>query len=78
MKKVIFAAMLCMAIFTACSDNNSSEYPEKGQVQTTTAVTSSTTAATTTTTVTTTAVTTTKAFHAEHSVTFTPNAFAQR
>ncbi len=73
MKKVIFAAMLCMAIFTACSDNNSSEYPEKGQVQTTTAVTSSTTAATTTTTVTTTAVTTTKAFHAEHSVTFTPN-----
>ena len=73
MKKVIFAAMLCMAIFTACSDNNSSEFPEKGQVQTTTAVTSSTTAATTTTAVTTTTVTTTKAFHAEHSVTFTPN-----
>lgn len=80
MKKVILAAMLCMAIVTSCSDNNSSEFPEKRQVQTTTTVIVSTTAATTTSTVattitavTTTAVTTTKAFHAEHSITFTPN-----
>ena len=80
MKKVILAAMLCMAIFTACGDKNSSEYSEKEQVQTTTAVASSTTAATTTSTVattttaaTTTNVTTTKVLHAEHSVTFTPN-----
>ena len=62
MKKVIFAAMLCMAIFTACSDNNSSEYPEKAPTQTTTTtVTASTTTAATTSTVTTTTVTTTKA-----------------
>lgn len=73
MKKILLAAMLCMAMFTACSDNNSSEYPEKVPVQTTTTVTSTTTAATTTSTVTTTTVTTTKAFHTEHSVTFTPN-----
>ena len=73
MKKFIFAAMLCMALFAACSDNNSSEFPEKGQIQTTTTATSTTTATTTTTTATTTTVTTTKAFHAEHSVTFTPN-----
>ena len=86
MKKVILAAMLCMAIFTACGDNNSSEYSEKEQVQTTTAVASSPTAATTTSTVaatttaaettstvSTTNVNTTKAFHAEHSITFTPN-----
>ncbi len=86
MKKVILAAMLCMAIFTACGDKNSSEYSEKEQVQTTTAVASSTTAETTTSTVETTTtatettstvattnVTTTKAFHTEHSVTFTPN-----
>ena len=62
MKKVIFAAMLCIAIFTACSDNNSSEYPEKAPTQTTTTtVTASTTTAATTSTVTTTTVTTTKA-----------------
>ena len=62
MKKVILAAMLCMAIFTACSDNNSSEYPEKVPVQTTTTtITTLTTTATTTSTVTTTTVTTTKA-----------------
>ncbi len=86
MKKVILAAMLCMAVFTACNDNKNSELSEKGQVQTTTSVASSTTAATTTSTVettTTVAVTTSttattkgttqKAFHAEHSVTFTPN-----
>lgn len=99
MKKVIFASMLCMAIFTACSEKNSSDFSEKEQVQTTTAVTSATTAATTTSTAatTTTAVTTTtpvaaattavtttsavaattiastKEFHAEHSITFTPN-----
>jgi hypothetical protein len=74
MKKIIFAAMLCMAIFTACSDNNSSEYPEKAPTQTTTTtVNASTTTAAVTSTVTTTTVTTTKAFHAEHSVTFTPN-----
>lgn len=88
MKKVILAAMLCMAIFTACDDKNSSEYSEKEQVQTKTAVASSTTAATTTSTVATTSTTTdttstatttttdataTKTFHAEHSVTFTPN-----
>ena len=86
MKKVILAAMLCMAIFTACGDNNSSEYSEKEQVQTTTTVASSPTAETTTSTVETTTtatettstaattnVTTTKALHAEHSVTFTPN-----
>ena len=63
MKKVIFAAMLCMAIFTACSDNNSSEYPEKAPTQTTTTTVtaSTTTTAATTSTVTTTTVTTTKA-----------------
>jgi hypothetical protein len=62
MKKVILAAMLCMAIFTACSDNNSSEYPEKAPTQTTTTtVSASTTTAATTSTVTTTTVTTTKA-----------------
>jgi hypothetical protein len=61
MKKVIFAAMLCMAIFTACSDNNSSEYPEKVPSQTTTTtVTTLTTTAMTTSTVTTTTVTTKK------------------
>ena len=61
MKKVLLAAMLCTAIFTACSDNNSPEYPEKVTVQTTTTtVTTLTTTATTTSTVTTT-VTTTKA-----------------
>ncbi|WP_024860480.1 hypothetical protein [Ruminococcus flavefaciens] len=74
MKKVLLAAMLCMALFAACSDNNSSEFPEGGKVQTTTTTAfSSTTATTTTSTVTTTTVTTTKAFQAEHSVTFTPN-----
>lgn len=73
MKKILLAAMLCMAMFTACSDNNSSEYPEKVPVQTTTTVTSTTTATETTSTAATTNVTTTKAFHTEHSVTFTPN-----
>ena len=86
MKKVILAAILCMAIFTACGDKNSSECSEKGQVQTTTTVAYSTTGATTTSTIETTTtateatstetstnVNTTKAFHAEHSVTFTPN-----
>lgn len=73
MKKILLAAMLCMAMFTACSDNNSSEYHEKVPVQTTTTVTSTTTATETTSTAATTNVTTTKAFHTEHSVTFTPN-----
>lgn len=73
MKKILLAAMLFMAVFTACSDNNSSEYPEKVPVQTTTTVTSTTTATETTSTAATTNVTTTKAFHTEHSVTFTPN-----
>jgi hypothetical protein len=73
MKKVFLATMLCMAVFTACSDNNSSEFPEKREDKITTTTTVST-ATTTTSTVTTTTVTTTKAFHAEHSVTFTPNA----
>ena len=55
MKKVLLAAMLCTTIFTACSDNNSPEYPEKVTVQTTTtSVTTLTTTATTTSTVTTT------------------------
>ena len=62
MKKVLLAAMLCTTIFTACSDNNSPEYPEKVTVQTTTTtVTTLTTTATTTSTVTTTTVTTKKA-----------------
>ena len=73
MKKILLAAMLFMAVFTACSDNNSSEYPEKVPVQTTTTVTSTTTSTETTSTAATTNVTTTKAFHTEHSVTFTPN-----
>ena len=55
MKKVLLAAMLCTTIFTACSDNNSPEYPEKVTVQTTTTtVTTLTTTATTTSTETTT------------------------
>lgn len=59
MKKVIFAALLCMAIFTACSDNNSSEYPEKETVQNTTTAVASSTTTVAKTTVITTAVTTT-------------------
>ena len=73
MKKAIMSIMLCIAMLTGCSDNNSLEYPEKVPVQTTTVVTSLTTTATATSTVTTTTVTTTKAFHAEHSLTFTPH-----
>ena len=63
MKKVFFAAMLCMAMFSACSDNNSPEYPEKVPIQTTTTttVTALTATVATTSTVTTTTVTTTKA-----------------
>lgn len=59
MKKFILSAMLFMAIFTGCSDNNSPEYPENGTVQTTATVTVSTAAAKTTVTTTTAAVTTT-------------------
>lgn len=59
MKNVIFAALLCMAIFTACSDNNSSEYPEKETVQNTTTAVASSTTTVAKTTVITTAVTTT-------------------
>lgn len=69
MKKVCLAAMLCMAIFTACSDNNSSELPENVPLRTTTAVTETTTAAATTTAAT---AAESKTFQAEHSVTFTP------
>ncbi len=84
MKKVISAAMLCMAIFTSCSDNNSPEFSEKEQSQTTTTVASSTTAAPAASTTATTAAATAsaasatdvadaKAFNAGYSVTFTPN-----
>lgn len=61
MKKAISAAILCMALFTACNGNNNSEYLEKESAQniTTTVTTLSTTVAETTVATTTTAAETT-------------------